>query len=133
MTGDYVYQYKDHLGNVRLSYADSNNNGSITQSEIVEESNYYPFGLKHKGYNNVVSGNGNSTAQKFKYNGKELQDEFGLSWYDYGARNFDPYLGRWFGIDVLAEAYESLSPYVCLLYTSPSPRDQRGSRMPSSA
>ena len=24
-------------------------------------------------------------------------------------------------------------PLVCLLYTSPSPRDQRGSRMPSSA
>ena len=27
----------------------------------------------------------------------------------------------------------SLDDYVCLLYTSPSPRDQRGSRMPSSA
>ena len=27
----------------------------------------------------------------------------------------------------------SLIPLVCLLYTSPSPRDQRGSRMPSSA
>ena len=26
-----------------------------------------------------------------------------------------------------------LSTYGCLLYTSPSPRDQRGSRMPSSA
>ena len=26
-----------------------------------------------------------------------------------------------------------LSLYTCLLYTSPSPRDQRGSRMPSSA
>ena len=25
------------------------------------------------------------------------------------------------------------SPVCCLLYTSPSPRDQRGSRMPSSA
>ena len=24
-------------------------------------------------------------------------------------------------------------PLICLLYTSPSPRDQRGSRMPSSA
>ena len=24
-------------------------------------------------------------------------------------------------------------PHICLLYTSPSPRDQRGSRMPSSA
>ena len=27
----------------------------------------------------------------------------------------------------------SNQPYICLLYTSPSPRDQRGSRMPSSA
>ena len=26
-----------------------------------------------------------------------------------------------------------VSPLICLLYTSPSPRDQRGSRMPSSA
>ena len=26
-----------------------------------------------------------------------------------------------------------MGPYTCLLYTSPSPRDQRGSRMPSSA
>ena len=26
-----------------------------------------------------------------------------------------------------------IEAYVCLLYTSPSPRDQRGSRMPSSA
>ena len=31
-----------------------------------------------------------------------------------------------------ADAYVSSSNY-CLLYTSPSPRDQRGSRMPSSA
>ena len=30
--------------------------------------------------------------------------------------------------------YDELKwPEVCLLYTSPSPRDQRGSRMPSSA
>ena len=28
---------------------------------------------------------------------------------------------------------ESFNPFICLLYTSPSPRDQRGSRMPSSA
>ena len=39
--------------------------------------NYYPFGLKHKGYNNVTSANGNSTAQKYDYNGKEFQDELG--------------------------------------------------------
>ena len=29
--------------------------------------------------------------------------------------------------------YGDLTKYTCLLYTSPSPRDQRGSRMPSSA
>ena len=34
----------------------------------------------------------------------------------------------------LAECAETLDgPSACLLYTSPSPRDQRGSRMPSSA
>ena len=38
--------------------------------------NYYPFGLKHKGYNNVTSANGNSVAQKFKYNGKEIESPF---------------------------------------------------------
>ena len=29
--------------------------------------------------------------------------------------------------------YQEKADYLCLLYTSPSPRDQRGSRMPSSA
>ena len=31
--------------------------------------------------------------------------------YDYGARNYDPALGRWFGVDELAEDYYSSSPY----------------------
>ena len=37
--------------------------------------------------------------------------------------------------DALAEQLDSCinEPIGCLLYTSPSPRDQRGSRMPSSA
>ena len=33
--------------------------------------------------------------------------------------------------EVMSELIEQ--GYLCLLYTSPSPRDQRGSRMPSSA
>ena len=32
-----------------------------------------------------------------------------------------------------SEKYPVRDPFFCLLYTSPSPRDQRGSRMPSSA
>ena len=31
------------------------------------------------------------------------------------------------------DSISSTTYYICLLYTSPSPRDQRGSRMPSSA
>src|SRR4051812_6275645 len=41
----YVFQYKDHLGNVRLSFA---KNPATQVLEIIEENNYYPFGLKHK-------------------------------------------------------------------------------------
>jgi len=52
-------------------------------------------------------------AVKFKYlyNGKELQDELGLNWYDYGARNYQADLGRWFNIDPLAEKTFSFTPY----------------------
>ncbi|WP_299365575.1 DUF6443 domain-containing protein [Winogradskyella sp.] len=79
--------------------------------EIVEEHNYYPFGLLHRGYNDVVSANVNSAASKFKYNGKELNDELGLDMYDYGARNYDPAIGRWWQIDPLAEQMRRFSPY----------------------
>jgi RHS repeat-associated protein len=106
----YIYQYKDHLGNNRLSYSDSNDDGQVTASEIIEEDNYYPFGLKHNGYNSVI--NGYNPARRYKYNGKELQEEFGLNVYDYGARNYDPALGRWLSPDALSEEYSDYSPYV---------------------
>ncbi|WP_080778178.1 DUF6443 domain-containing protein [Chryseobacterium phocaeense] len=98
-TGKYVYNYTDHLGNTRLSYF---KNGA--GAEIIEESNYYPFGLKHEGYN-VLLGN---PAYKYKYNGKELQ-ESGM--YDYGARFYMADLGRWGVVDPLAETSRRWSPY----------------------
>lgn len=52
---------------------------------------------------------------KYKYNGKELQDELGLNMYDYGARNYDPALGRWMNIDPLAEKYFDNSSYVYVI------------------
>ena len=59
----------------------------------------------------MVSSNGNSTAQKFGYNGKELNEELGLNWQDYGARNYMPDLGRWTTMDPLAEKFYNDSPY----------------------
>ncbi|WP_264536422.1 DUF6443 domain-containing protein [Flavobacterium sp. N1736] len=103
-TFDYIYQYKDHLGNVRLSY-DKN-------LAIQEENNYYPFGLKQKGYNNVNSiTTGNSTAQRYKFQSEELQDELGLNTYAYGWRDYDPAIGRFNKIDRYTENYADVSPY----------------------
>ena len=100
---DYVFQFTDNLGNVRLSYSDNNKDGVINPStDIIEESNYYPFGLKHLGYNDDIIG-GNDVAQAWKFGGKEYNQELGLDWYDVSARNYDPALGRWMNIDPLAE------------------------------
>jgi len=96
----YIYNYTDQLGNVRLSYQ---NNGS--GAAVLEENNYYPFGLKHYGYNST-SGN---PDYRYQYNGKELQDDTGML--DYGWRQYMPELGRWNGMDQLSEAYRSFSPY----------------------
>jgi len=76
--------------------------------------NCYPFGLQHKGYNNVING----TEHPYTYNGKEEQNELGLNWHDYGARRYDVSLGRWMSTDPFAERYETLSPYT---YVSNNP------------
>ncbi len=85
----------------------------VAAAEIIEENNFYPFGLKHKGYNTGVGTGGNSTANNFKYNNKELNEALGLNWYDYGARNYDASLGRFFNVDPLADAPMQVdkSPY----------------------
>ena len=44
----YVYQYKDHLGNTRISYTDQDVSAGIDLT-IIEEDNYYEFGMKHQG------------------------------------------------------------------------------------
>jgi len=112
-----------------LSYTYDNDTSMI---RIMEENHYYPFGLKHDSYNTQHLGYSTYTDEdeitnyvleevpkfvgdgsyNYKYNGKEYQDELGLNMYDYGARNYDPALGRWMNIDPLAENYFPVSPYI---------------------
>lgn len=75
--------------------------------DVQTYNNYYPFGLKHKGYNNVITGR----DHKYGFGGKEYNDELGLDWYDVSARNYEPALGRWMNLDPLAEQIRRHSPY----------------------
>ncbi|MGV0831947.1 RHS repeat domain-containing protein [Empedobacter brevis] len=100
-TFDYIYNISDHLGNIRVSFY-KNSKGTI---EVVDQSDYYPFGLTFNQDSPIVNN------YNYKYNGKELQDEFEIGLYDFGARNYDPSLGRWFNFDPLSEQMRRHSPY----------------------
>lgn len=50
-----------------------------------------------------------------RINGKELTDDFGLNWYEYGWRMYDPQLGQWHSVDPMDEFH---SPY-CYVGNNP--------------
>lgn len=103
---------------VRLTYRDGFRNhptlenakdGVIQVSEIIEKSDYYPYGLRQKG--NDLPDYSAINKYKYAYGGKELNDELGLDLYDFGARNYDPAVGRFFNIDNYAEKFSDVTPY----------------------
>ncbi|SDM81308.1 RHS repeat-associated core domain-containing protein [Pedobacter steynii] len=94
----YEYALSDHLGNGRL-YFDMN----AGVARKIQETDYYPFGL---GIQGTLSG----IENKYQYNGKEKQDQEKM--YDYGARFYDPVIGRWNVVDPLAELDRKTSSYV---------------------
>ena len=102
----HVYYLKDHLHNVRITFSDDNENGVIetgsNYSEIRREQNYYPFGLEHKGYNDVVQGAKNDLKT---YQDQEFTEDLGLNTHEWKYRVSDPALGRFWQIDPLAEDY----------------------------
>jgi RHS repeat-associated protein len=111
---NYAYQYKDHLGNIRLNFGKDPETNVL---RVLEENHYYPFGLKHQNYNTgrrqlgkkeeILAGNltlmpalvlpteDKPMVYKYKYNGKEWQDELGLNMYTMDMRQYDPAIARW--------------------------------------
>lgn len=109
----YEYAIKDHLGNLRLMFTDKNANGKVdvtntVSNEILQESHYYAFGLEMRG---PWMEDAAAVDNLSKYNSKELNTDFGLGWYDYGARWYDAAVARWWAIDPAFEKYISWSPF----------------------
>ena len=84
-------------------------------------------------YHDVVGKRGMVVSQN-----KE-SSELGLAILNAGGNAIDAAVGVGFSLAITLPRAGNLGgggfmlAYICLLYTSPSPRDQRGSRMPSSA
>jgi RHS repeat-associated protein len=81
---------------------------SSVSSAIVQETHYDPWGLELTGLGYQYGG---IKANKYLYNGKELIEDNGLQYYDYGARMYDPAIGRWRVLDPLSEQMRRHSPY----------------------
>lgn len=105
----YEYIIKDHLGNMRVVFADINNDSFISSNEVMQRNDYYAFGMLHKNAQSNLSSS--LPKNRFKYNGKEEIDAMGLGMLDYGARYLAKELGRWSVVDPLAEVMPSWSPY----------------------
>ena len=106
-----VIVFREGIDGAPMQFTMDNFVISKNDLEIIEETNYYPFGLRQKWNNAGLSSSANSVARMFKYNGKELNEDVGLETYDFGTRNYDPAIGRWMNIDPLAEGMRRHSPY----------------------
>ncbi len=104
----FEYFMKDHLGNTRATYAQA----APGVPQVSEYLHYYPFGMQLE---NLCYTSGADLPNNYLFNGKELQPDYDLQWYDYGARFYDPQLGRWHSVDPMADLFRSWSPYIYCL------------------
>jgi RHS repeat-associated protein len=103
---------KDHLGNTRVRFVDKDQDGLVDLNgtnpqvhEITGAYHYYPFGMELEGDFNRQQAHIN----RYKYNGKEWSDVSG--WYEYGFRYYDPVIGRFTGVDPIAEKFPDISGF----------------------
>jgi RHS repeat-associated protein len=103
-TFNFEYHLRDHLGSVRVAFTPPLEGAG--EAIVVQETSYYPFGAPIAD----LSWSPKST-NRYGYNGKEHIKEFDLGWVDYGARVYNPIIGRWSVIDPLANKYYNMTPY----------------------
>ncbi len=107
------FRLTDHLGNTVVFFEDKNLDGCITTEadtsglavEVLQRLWYYPFGLQMENLSTWET----EPGQGYRYNGKERDTLSG--WYEYGARWGILEIGRWNGVDPLADNYPGWSPF----------------------
>jgi RHS repeat-associated protein len=100
------YEITDHLGNVRVTLSDYES--PISPTSIVNSAvDYYPFGMVAIGrtYSNPIT-----SSYRYGFSGKEINQELNGD-YDFGARIYDPRLGRWLSLDPMFRSFPIFSPY----------------------
>ena len=75
---------------------------------IVQETHYDPWGVELSGLGYQYGG---IKINPYLYNGKEANGHLGVNLFDYGARLYDPAIGRWFVVDPMAEKAPDWTPY----------------------
>ena len=108
---EYEYALRDHLGNTRATFSDANNDGIVTSADIKQINHYYPFGMNMEG--NWTPRGANGEGNKYQYNGKEWNDDFGLNWNHHDWRFLDVAIDRFVTIDRKSEEDDQMqfSPY----------------------
>jgi len=109
----YIYIYVSNESPVNVYF--DNLQVAHRRGGILEETHYYPMGLVQQGISTAAL-NSTIPQNRFKYGGKEEQrgefsDLSGLDWLDFGARAYDPQVGRWVSVDPMAENSRRWSPY----------------------
>jgi len=73
------YHHQDHLGNVRVTFTDRNQDGKVELlgdgSELGQVMDYYPFGMVHEGQGLFEGG---QSSNRYRFNGIEVVEEFDL-------------------------------------------------------
>lgn len=100
----YIYQYKDQVGNNRVSFSRNKLTNAV---EGKDTNDYYPLGLNHK-LPSVTLYDPISIPYNYKFQEQELQE---TGFYSFKWRNYDPSMGRFFNVDPLSEKYAYQSHY----------------------
>ena len=136
--GSRSYELANHLGNVlttisdRKEYATGDDGKAILDEKgrifkfiphILSQSDYYPFGLA------MESRSIRNEKYRFGFNGMEKDDNFATGSYNFGARMYNSFIGRWNARDPLESKYPHTSTYVFvanspLMYVDPDGRDK---------